>query len=63
MSQFGNEHEERREVSSGGTGDEFVMPDDDDDRPLIPVGVIDGINDLAHGNTADAEDIEAVLKD
>lgn len=33
------------------------------DDPLIPKGVLRGIESIARGNTASKEDIEAVLKD
>lgn len=35
----------------------------DDDRPLVPEGVLHGIEDIAEGRTANADDIDAVLKD
>jgi len=36
---------------------------DSDDRPEVPVGVLDGINALARGDTADVDDLEAAMKD
>lgn len=60
MSQNGPRRDRR---SSGGSEEGAEAPDDGDGRPRIPVGVIDGINDLAQGKTADVDDIKAVLKD
>jgi hypothetical protein len=35
----------------------------DDDRPAVPEGVLRGIDDIAEGETASKDDIDAVLKD
>lgn len=35
---------------------------DRDDEPLVPVGVLEGVDNIAEGKTASKEDIEAVLK-
>jgi len=32
------------------------------ESPLVPEGVLDGIEDIKKGNTASKEDIESVLK-
>lgn len=34
----------------------------DGERPLVPVGVLEGIENIKNGNTASTEDIESVLK-
>lgn len=61
MSHNGSRRERRNKTGDSDGGSE--SPDDSDDRPLIPEGVYDGINDIAHGNTADVDDIEEILKD
>lgn len=35
---------------------------DDGDEPLVPEGVLDGIDDIEDGNTASKEDLESLLK-
>ena len=32
-----------------------------DDRPLVPEGVLEGIDDIKNGNTATRTDLEAAL--
>lgn len=55
-------------MGSGTYGDELERPSSekgqfvDDADPLVPEGVHRGIEDIAEGNTASAEDIESVLK-
>ncbi len=72
MSHTGNEHRREDPSSDDAT---FVTPDmeefleenstaddlDGDDRPLVPEGVLRGIEDIEEGRTASVEDIEAVL--
>jgi hypothetical protein len=36
-------------------------PADDGDAPLLPEGVLRGIEDIEEGNTASKEDLEALL--
>lgn len=35
---------------------------DDGDEPVVPEGVLEGINDIEDGNTASKEDLESLLK-
>lgn len=34
---------------------------DEQEDPEVPAGVIDGINDIAEGRTADEDDLDAAL--
>lgn len=43
-------------------GDDRENDAKDEDRPAIPEGVLRGIEDIAEGETASKEDLEAVLK-
>lgn len=36
--------------------------DQEDVEPRVPFGVLDGIEDIIQGNTADKDDLESVLK-
>ena len=35
---------------------------DDDDRPEVPVGVLNGIEDLSEGRTIEKDDLGDILK-
>lgn len=61
MSHNGPRRERPHKTGDSDSGSD--SPDDGDDRPLIPEGVYDGINDIAHGNTAAVDDIEEILKE
>ncbi|GAA0259719.1 hypothetical protein GCM10009000_090620 [Halobacterium noricense] len=43
-------------------GDDREGDVEDGDRPVVPEGVLCGIEDITDGNTASKEDLAAVLK-
>jgi hypothetical protein len=45
------------------TDDDCADGTGDDEQPAVPEGVLRGIDDIAEGETASKEDIDAVLKD
>ena len=54
---FGTHEDEQELTSSDG---ETISVEDAD--PVVPAGVLRGIEDIAEGNTASKEDIESILK-
>lgn len=47
---------------SSPTSDSHERDEEGDERPVVPEGVLQGIEDIDEGRTADKEDIESVLK-